>query len=199
MLDINTAGRELPFTVADGVLLNQPNLRLFGPIGPQTFWDFISAMSDIRANGEHLILEITSEGGDADTARRIALEIELFLRDSDKQAYVIGKTIIYSAAITILAAVPVSNRFLTPDAILLVHERRMGKSISLDGPMRANIQILQEQLSTLLVAQKLEQAGFARLVEGSRLSLGDLEKRAAENYYLDAAEAVELGIISQIL
>ncbi|WP_280812031.1 hypothetical protein [Mesorhizobium sp. L48C026A00] len=42
-------------------------------------------------------MEINTNGGDADAARRIALEIRLFRQHSGRNAYCVGKTKVYSA------------------------------------------------------------------------------------------------------
>ncbi|UVC12500.1 hypothetical protein IHQ71_30120 (plasmid) [Rhizobium sp. TH2] len=57
-------------------------------------------------------MEINTDGGDADAARRIALEIKLFRSHSGQQAYCVGKSNIYSAGVTILAAFAPENRFV---------------------------------------------------------------------------------------
>jgi ATP-dependent protease ClpP protease subunit len=185
--------------LAPNVLLSQPNIRIFGLIGNGTFWDVVNQLQQIRAGPDDLVLELSTEGGDADTARRIALEISLFIRDSGRQAYFVGKSFVYSAGITIMGAFPISNRALTYDTTLLVHERRTKQTIQLDGPMQANIQIIREHLAVLETAQRIEEQGFKNLIEGSNIDLPTVHQRARGNYYMTAQEALELGIIGSIL
>ena len=80
--------------LADTTLLYQPNIRIAGNISSGTLWDVLNALAQIRLTNEDLVLEVMTEGGDADTARRIALEISLFIRDSGRTAYFIRKTIV---------------------------------------------------------------------------------------------------------
>ncbi|WP_156381242.1 hypothetical protein [Aminobacter sp. DSM 101952] len=63
-----------------------------------------------------LILELMTQGGDADIARRIALEIRIFQAYAATAAYVIGKTAVMSAGVTVLSGFNCKNRFLTADA-----------------------------------------------------------------------------------
>jgi hypothetical protein len=60
--------------------------------------------------------------------------------------------------------------------------------------MQANIQILREHL-----AQRLEAQGFRDLIAGSRIDLPTLYERARENYYITAADALELEIVGRVL
>jgi hypothetical protein len=72
----------------------------------------------------------------------------------------VGKTVVYSAGIPIFAAFPKSCRFLTEGAVLLVHERRLEKSLDLKGPLKSCIQIVTEQLHMLKTAERQEMEGF---------------------------------------
>lgn len=180
-------------------LIFLPNLSINGPITDQTLVFFLGRLAEIRNADEDLRMELNTNGGDADVARRIALEIRLFLRHSGRRAYCVGKTRVYSAGVTILASFPKEARFLTDDAVLLVHERRLEATLSLNGPLKACIQIVSEQLELLKTAEKLEREGFAELVENSLLTPEDIYERATTNCYLAARDALEKGLIQDIL
>jgi ATP-dependent protease ClpP protease subunit len=147
---------------------------------------------------EHLVMELNTEGGDADIARRIAMEIRLFIRHADKDTYCVGKTNVHSAGVTIFAAFLCKRRFLTEDAVLPVHERRLDQVVQLCGPIKASIEIIKSNLNMLETAHKLEMEGFRELVEGSSLTVDELYERATCNCYLHAEEALELGLIAEI-
>ncbi|RWM02688.1 MAG: peptidase S14 [Mesorhizobium sp.] len=180
-------------------LLFQPNISINGLIDDETLSFFLGRLETVRKNGQDMIMELNTSGGDADAARRMALEVRLFRRHSGRDAFCVGKTKVYSAGVTIFAAFPRQDRFLTEDAVLLVHERRMETSIALNGPIRSCIQIVREQLALLETSQRLEMEGFRELVEGSSLSADELYRRATENCYINAAEALSLGMIGGIL
>ncbi|WP_195909635.1 ATP-dependent Clp protease proteolytic subunit [Rhizobium tubonense] len=180
-------------------LLFKPNISVHGPITDGTLSFVLDRLSEVRDSNEDLIMELNTTGGDADVARRIALEIRLFRRHGAHGAYCVGKTNVYSAGVTIFASFAPSSRFLTEDAVLLIHERRLEKSIDLNGPMKANIQIIREQLALLETAEKLEAEGFAELVQGSKLSLDALYDRLMNNCYMFPSEALKLNIIQDIL
>lgn len=93
---------------------------------------------------------------------------------------------------------PKECRFLTDDAVLLVHERRIDDNIVLKGPMKSCIRIVKEQLALLETAERLEMEGFRELVEGRSLTTDELYDRATENCYIHAEEAFQTGLVAQI-
>lgn len=188
-----------PPVLGDEELLFRPNISLNGAITADTLPFFLDRLNDVRRQGAHVVMELNTQGGDADVARRIALEIRLFARHSGRQAFCVGKTNVYSAGVTIFAAFRPETRYLTDDAVLLVHERHVEHQMQLNEPIRAALQKVREQLNLLERAHELEMEGFRELVAGSKISVEELYDRATRNYYLSATEALELGLISRML
>jgi ATP-dependent protease ClpP protease subunit len=180
-------------------LLSSPNARLWGPIDQQAANNLLDQIHAVRDAGGPLVLELTTNGGDADGGRRIAQEIRLMRQWHGRETWFLGKTAVMSAGVTIMAAFPKEYRYLTRDCRLLVHERRMQKTIELNGPMAANIQIVKEVLAEIETAEAVEREGFAELVEGSNLTEPQLFERAVHNYYLSAQEALDLGLIAGVV
>ncbi|AZV17814.1 MULTISPECIES: ATP-dependent Clp protease proteolytic subunit [unclassified Mesorhizobium] len=180
-------------------LLFEPNISINGPIGQDTVTFFLGRLEEVRRSGQDMLMELNTSGGDADAARRIALEIRLFRLHSGRRAYCVGKTQVYSAGVTIFAAFDRHCRFLTEDAVLLVHERRMDTSLALNGPMRSCIQIVREELALLETAEQLEMEGFRELVNGSSLTAEELYQRATNNCYIHAEDACRLGLVAEVL
>jgi len=199
MTPLSNDGSPKASNPTDVQLLFEPNISINGLIDNGTVPFFLGRLQDVRQAGQDLIMELNTSGGDADVARRIALEVRLFQKHSGKRAFCVGKSKVYSAGITIFAAFPRQRRFLTEDAVLLVHERRLEESLNLHGPIKSCIQIVREQLAVLETAEWLEREGFEQLVEGSSLSADELYVRATENCYLHAREAVELGLVERVL
>jgi ATP-dependent protease ClpP protease subunit len=178
--------------------LLEPNVRIYGPIDHQTVRDFLAQIERVSKSGAPLVLELTTEGGDADAARRLALELRLF-RKRQQEIYFVGKTVVMSAGATIMAAFPRQHRYLAEDAVLLIHERRLQKSLDLNGPIHADLQIVREMLAQLEMAQKLEKDGFAELAHGSKITGEELYERATTNLYLTARQALELELIRDVI
>ncbi|TIX42949.1 MAG: peptidase S14 [Mesorhizobium sp.] len=139
------------------------------------------------------------QGRDADTAKRMALEIRVFQRYSGKSAYVVGKTAVMSAGVTIFSAFECADRFLSPDTTLLIHERHIEKTITLQGPIKSCRQVIREELAALETAARVEGEDFEHFVRGSGMSAEDLFERAKENCYLTAQEALDLRLIARII
>ncbi|RVD30150.1 MULTISPECIES: ATP-dependent Clp protease proteolytic subunit [unclassified Mesorhizobium] len=183
----------------DEKLLVGSNVQVNGMINDQLFLAFMKQLGAVRANDEDLILELMTQGGDADTAKRIALEIRVFQRYSGKSAYVVGKTAVMSAGVTIFSAFECADRFLTPDTTLLIHERHIEKTITLQGPIKSCRQVIREELAALETAERVEREDFEHFVRGSGMSAEDLFERAKENCYLTAQEALDLRLIARII
>lgn len=98
-----------------------------------------------------------------------------------------------------MAAFPKEYRFLTDDAILLIHERRVEKEIKINGPMRNNIETIEEKLAEFKNAQLVEKRDYRALAKGSKLSAEDVIERAMTNWYVTAEEALDLGFIQGIV
>lgn len=181
-------------------LLFEPNIRINDPIDNKVLADFLGELAEVRSSGQHLVMELNTIGGDPDISRRIAHEVRLFAAHSGRSAVCVGKTYVYSAGINILAGFRKSCRYLTEDAILLVHERQLENvSLSLSGPLASAIQIVQEELSLLETSRKLENEGFAELVEGSRLTVEELRKCIRANCYMTAQQFLDHGLVEKIL
>jgi ATP-dependent protease ClpP protease subunit len=184
---------------SDQELLFKPNRSINGAITRDTVTFVLGRSEDLRKSQQALITEINTDGGDADAARRVVLEVRLFRKHSGQEAYCVGKSNVYSAGVTIFAAFARENRFLTDDAILLIHERRLDSTLELNGPIRACLQMVREQLALLETARELELAGFKELIEGSDLTVEKLSEMAATNCYMKAEAALKHGLVGAII
>jgi ATP-dependent protease ClpP protease subunit len=180
-------------------LLYEPNIAINGPIDDSTVHFFLDCLQKVRTDGEDLVMELVTNGGDADAAGRIAAELRIFQRHSGHPAYCVGKSKLYGAGVIIFAAFPRQHRFLTEDAVLFVHERELEKSIELKGPIKSSIQIHRQELALLETAEQLEIAGFDELVAGSSLTADQMYQRALANSYIHADEAFTQGLVAEIL
>ena len=180
-------------------LVAKPHIRRHGPVGETTLDAFLTQLEAAEQGEGPIAVEITSTGGDADTAHRIALEIGLARRALGRRLVFIGKTIVYSAAVTVMGAFPREDRFLTGDATLLIHCRKLEKTLELEGPLPASAQRVRQLLSEIDNGLRLEAEGFARLIEGSGISLEEIQRKAADNWYLPAADALDRGLIAGLL
>lgn len=146
-----------------------------------------------------IVLELTTEGGDAELARRVALEIAAVrARLRGRQLLFLGKTAVYSAGATIMAGFPREDRWFTPDTMLMIHCRKLERTIEISGPIRASLPELRAIEHQIETGVKLEDENFRRLIEGSEVPFAEIVEKAPCNWYLDAEEALRRGLIAGI-
>jgi ATP-dependent protease ClpP protease subunit len=106
---------------------------LSGPIDESAVSSFLNQVSPVLDVPGAIVVELFSSGGDAEVGRRLAQEVRLLRQVHERDMWFLGKTLVASAAVTIMAAFPRERRWLTRDATLLVHGRRMTRDVHLEG------------------------------------------------------------------
>ncbi len=182
------------------VLAQEPAIRLYGAVDDALLGRFLEQLKPLRGRSEPLVLELSTSGGDADVARRIGEEIRLCREVGGMELYFLGKAMVYSAGVMVMAAFPVERRYLSRDAVMLIHEWQIEKEIRFAGPLRVCAASAQDFLAELEVAHKLERQAFSELVQGTRLSLEELSAQVVKaDWYLLAEDAQELGLVAGLV
>jgi len=177
-----------------------PKIRLLGPVGEEMVRDYLNQFEKIAAKKSKIfVVELTTYGGKADYGYRIAEEIRLAREYYNKNPIFLGKTFVYSAGMTIVAAFPRDKRYLTQHTTLLTHERRVEEDIKFLGPLVANIQVAKELLADFENGKRIQNQNFAQLIEGSNISLEEILEKAQTGWYITAQEAYERGLVEAIL
>lgn len=180
--------------------LTSPQISLLGEVLENMMDAFFAQLADAEKGDGDIALQITTPGGDAELGRRLVLEIqEARKRLGSRRFLFLGKTQVYSAGVTLMSAFPRNDRYLTSDAVLLIHGRQLEETIEITGPMRASltkVQALQEQIE---IGLKHEEENFRRLIEGSNIGLEEVCRKALHNWYLPAREALERGLIAGLI
>ena len=105
---------------------------------------------------------------------------------------------VYSAGITIMSAFPCRDRWLAEETMLMIHGRKLDKSVEISGPIRASIPMVEALRAQMEVAVALEEAGFRRLIDDCAIEIGELREKALHNWYLSAEEALKRGLVAGI-
>jgi ATP-dependent protease ClpP protease subunit len=176
-----------------------PQVRLLGRVDETLLQSFQDQLGQVAKGQEPIAVELMTFGGDAEIGRRIALEVQLARRRLGRRIVFIGKTVVYSAGVTVMAGFSREDRFLSRDAVLLIHCRQLELTIPLSGPLRANALRVQEVLSQIEIGLRIEQDGFSALIDGSDVSLEEVNERAASSWYLPAREALERKLIAGVI
>lgn len=179
--------------------LPRPQARLLGTVGDEMVDTLEQQLESPPDGDEPLVVELTTLGGGAESGRRAMLAVELARqRLAPRRLVFHGKTAVYSAGVTLMSGFPPQDRYLSEDATLLIHCRQLDQSLSLSGPLRTVLPQLQGKIQELQTGIDLEVEAFAKLIEGSDVTMDELLEKALYNWYVPAREAVERGLVAGI-
>src|SRR6516225_1355569 len=179
--------------------LARPTVRLYGSVGHPmvaSFFDQLLPVLDVEGS---VLVELFTDGGDAEIGRRLAEEVRLLRQEHGRDVWFLGKTLVASAGVTVMAAFPKEKRWLTRDAALLIHGRRMVKDLHLEGPLGSCRRVLEEMIADIDHGLRLEEQGFAELIDGAGVDAEEIARRAYGGWYLSAEEALSRGLIAGLV
>jgi hypothetical protein len=179
-------------------ILANPQISLIGDVGEASVERFLDQLGKAEQAGGDVALEITTLGGDPEMARRIVLEIDRARPRIPGRFVFLGKTVVYSAGATIMSAFPKKDRWLSPDATVMIHCRKLEKTVELSGPIRSSVPLVEALLAQLKVGIASEEEPFRRLIEGSDIGEDEIWEKALYNWYVEAEEAVSRGLVAGI-
>ena len=176
------------------------DISLVGPVDEAMTCKLRDALAEVESSSDPLTIDMTTLGGDPEMARRMIVEIDAARQRMKNRRFVfVGKTVVYSAGCTFMAAFPPQDRYLTADAVLLIHCRQLCKTMQLDGPIRSSIPLLRAMIHQLETGIELEKDNFERLIEGTQVSMDELLEKALYNWYVPAKEALDRGLVAGII
>ena len=181
-------------------LLKHPTIRLHGKVDDDMLDQFLAQMATAVDGTGPMLLELTTTGGDAEIGRRIATDVMLARDRLGLDLSFLGKSVVYSAGVSIMSGFPAGKRFLTQDCMLLIHERRLNKTLELKGAMRGMEALVKDTLAEIESALRMERTAFGFLVAGSDVGLDELMERISRSdWYVSDAEALKRKLIAGIL
>lgn len=179
---------------------HEPQVSHWGEVTEDSFPDFLKQLHEAEKGDGPVTVEFSTLGGDAETARRMVLELDLAReRLKPRQLVFLGKTTVYSAGVTVMAGFPREDRFLTRDTMLLIHCRQLEKTLEISAPMRGSRAQVDALLHQIDCGVRLEEANFERLIEGSDVGMDELLERALYNWYVPADEALRRGLVAGLV
>lgn len=179
-------------------LFLHPQVRLWGVVD-DAMLRRLHELIDADDSDGPLVIELSTNGGDADAGRRIAMDVRFLSERLGRRILFLGVSTVYSAGVTVMAAFPPEDRFLTSDAVLLIHCRRMDQQVELRGSLRVCRQKVEELRAQVEIGEALEREGFAELVRGTQMSLEEVLQRCDCNWYLTAQEALARGLVAGVV
>lgn len=180
-----------------------PAILLSGPVDYDMYRDFRAKLEPALAatpNGGRIHVELSTLGGDPEVARMMGEDIR-FHSDlvPDRRLVFLGKAAIYSAGTTFMSFFAIENRYLTRGTRLMVHERKLSKTLRIEGPLTTCIAGVRATLHEIESSIAIQNEGFENLIRGSRVTMEQVLEKAPSNWYIEANEAVALGLVTAVI
>jgi ATP-dependent protease ClpP protease subunit len=188
----NTAGALKPQDFHNAAVL------LSGPVDYQMYADFRMKLEGAPQDGL-VVVELSTLGGDPEVARMMGEDIRFHSDVESRRLVFLGKAAVYSAGTTFMSFFARENRYLTRGTRLMIHERKMDKQIHVEGPLTTCIAGLEATLNEIRESITIQNEGFENLVRGSQVSMEEVLQRAPTNWYVEAQEALRLGLIAGVI
>lgn len=190
--------RDNPPTIS--AALAKPQIALMGEVDKAMAETLRNGLREQGTGDGPVVVEITTAGGDAELVRRMVTDVdEARTRLAPRRLIFSGKTMVYSAGTTLMSAFPKEDRYLSKDAMLMIHCRQLTKTVQLDGPIRGSLPRVIALLHQVETGVELETQHFERLIEGSNVTMDELLEKALYNWYMPASEAVERGLVADLI
>ena len=179
-------------------LLARPHIQLHGTVDDMMYARFKTQMAEAPLDGP-LIVSITTLGGDPEMGRAMGDDIRLLRDYTGRETLFLGKVAVYSAGATFMSAFPNNSRLLTRGTRLMLHERLMNSTVQLSGPLSTLSGTLRAKLHEIEHSVMIQEEGFRDIVAGSKVTLEELREKATSNWYIEAEEARDLGLVLDVI
>jgi ATP-dependent Clp protease, protease subunit len=179
--------------------LLSPHVRIVGVVDYPLVRDFLRQLDELPTDVPEIAIAVTTPGGDADLARRLGQGVNEARERLSARLLFLGVSQVHSAGVNFMAAFPREDRYLTRDAILLIHGRRLERTIELSGPVRGTLAHLRSLTSQVELGIELEEEGFEQLIRGSDIEFEEIVHHSRFNWYLRAEEALKRGLVAGLV
>jgi ATP-dependent protease ClpP protease subunit len=178
---------------------SSPAILLGGPVDYDMYKDFRAQLDRSIKNGI-VVTELSTLGGDPEVARMMGEDIRFHSDNSPGCRFVfLGKAAIYSAGTTFMSFFAAANRYLTRGTRLMIHERKLDKTLHINGPLTTCVATVTATLHEIEASIAIQNEGFENLIRGSKVTMDEVLSRAPGNWYIEANEAKALGLVSDVL
>jgi ATP-dependent protease ClpP protease subunit len=176
-----------------------PAIALSGVVDYEMYTKFRKQFDDASSN-EIVVIELSTLGGDPEVARMMGEDVRFASEMEPQRRFVfLGKAAIYSAGTTFMSFFARQNRYLARGTRLMIHERKLSKTLTIDGPLTTCLAVVRATLNEIECSIAIQNEGFQNLILGSNVTLDEVLQKAPSNWYLEAQEAKELGLIEAVL
>jgi ATP-dependent protease ClpP protease subunit len=176
-----------------------PAVLLAGPVDYEMYERFREQLVKAPASGL-IVVELSTLGGDPEVARMMGEDVRFHSDINPERRFVfLGKAAIYSAGATFMSFFARPNRYLTRGTRLMIHERKLDKKLAVNGPLTTCVASVRALLHEIEHSILIQNEGFENLIRGSEVTMETVLERAPSNWYLEAGEAVDLGLVEGVI
>lgn len=180
-------------------IFKSPAIALSGTVDYAMYNNFRAQLAQAPPEGI-VVVELSTLGGDPEVARMMGEDIRFDSETTPARRLVfLGKAAIYSAGATFMSFFARGNRYLTRGARLMIHERKMSKTLTIEGPLTTCVASLEATLNEIKESISIQNEGFESLIRGSSVTMEDVLQKAPSNWYIEARDAQRLGLIEAVL
>ena len=174
-------------------------VSLSGAVDYDMYKDFRRQLESAPTKGL-VAIELSTLGGDPEVARMMGEDVRFHSDLGPERHFVfLGKAAIYSAGTTFMSFFARDNRYLTRGARLMIHERKLKKTLEIDGPLTTCVASVKATMHEIEASIAIQNEGFENLVRGSSVTMEQVLERAPYNWYIEAQEAQELGLVRAVI
>ncbi|WCT72601.1 peptidase S14 [Sphingomonas naphthae] len=176
-----------------------PVILLSGGVDYEMYKSFRDQLAGAPAEGL-IVVELSTLGGDPEVARMMGEDVRFHSElEPGRRIVFLGKAAIYSAGTTFMSFFAPENRYLTRGTRLMIHERKLSKQLAIDGPLTTCIATVKATLHEIEASIAIQNEGFENLIAGSRVTMDELLEKAPSNWYIEASEAQQLGLVAAVI
>jgi len=173
-------------TVLTAADFRQPTIVLTGAVDYSMYGAFRQQLAMAPPEGL-VVTELSTLGGDPEVARMMGEDIRYLSELDPGRRFVFrGKAAIYSAGTTFMSFFSIANRYLSRGTRLMIHERRLTRTL------KATLREIEASIA-------IQNEGFENLIRGSKVTMEQVLEHAPSNWYIEAQEALGLGLICSVV
>jgi len=189
----------MPNEILEAGAFRAPSVLLSGTVDYAMYNSFHEQLGRAPATGL-IVVVLSTLGGDPEVARMMGEDVRYHSDlDPERHFVFLGKAALYSAGTTFMSFFARDNRYLTRGTRLMIHERKLNKTLNVDGPLTTCIATVKATLHEIQASIEIQNEGFENLISGSNVTMDQVLERAPYNWYIEAQEALALGLIRAIL
>jgi ATP-dependent protease ClpP protease subunit len=180
-------------------IFRMPAILLSGPVDYIMYNNFRAQLGNAPPDGV-IVVELSTLGGDPEVARMMGEDIRYHSDlDPNRRFVFLGKAAIYSAGTTFMSFFLPENRYLTRGTRLMIHERKLAKTVNINGPLTTCVAAAKSVVHEIEASIKIQNEGFENLIRGSKVTMDEVLTSAPNDWYIEAQQAQQMGLIAAVI